>query len=134
MFNTCDPTGCSSSGFPVLPYLLQFAQTYVHWIRDKWVKKTHSKVPSSWLIFHFKHWVHHFTLLPASDLGLRVPLGKYFGAHHFSESFFHIFVPQTIDQGVQYGDHYSVEHCGHSVNVHAVSRVGPAINDKDCSL
>ena len=67
-------------------------------------------------------------------MGLRVPLGKYFGAHHFSESFFHIFVPQTIDQGVQHGDHYSVEHHGHFVNARAVARLAPAINEKDCSV
>ena len=29
-----DPVGCSTLGFPVLPYLLQFAQTHVHWVGD----------------------------------------------------------------------------------------------------
>ena len=48
--------------------------------------------------------------------------------------FFHILVPQTIDQGVQHGDHYSAEHCGHFVSAHAVARVGLAINEKDCSV
>ena len=27
----CDPWDCSMPGFPVLPYLLEFAQTHVHW-------------------------------------------------------------------------------------------------------
>ena len=28
----CDPMGCSTPGFPVLHYLLEFAQTQVHWM------------------------------------------------------------------------------------------------------
>ena len=30
----CDPTDCSMSGFSVLHYLLEFAQTHVHWVSD----------------------------------------------------------------------------------------------------
>ena len=30
----CDPMDCSTLGFPVLHYLLDFAQTHVHWIDD----------------------------------------------------------------------------------------------------
>ena len=30
----CDPMNCSTPGFPVLHYLLEFAQTHVHWIDD----------------------------------------------------------------------------------------------------
>ena len=30
----CDPTNCSTPGFPVLHYLLVFAETHVHWICD----------------------------------------------------------------------------------------------------
>ena len=82
---------------------------------------------------------HIITLSPASDLEAWVllgkyTLGKYFGAHHFSESFFHILVPQTVDQGVQHGDHYNGEHCGHFISIHAVARLGLAINEKDCSM
>ena len=29
----CDPMNCSTSGFPVLPYL-EFTQTHVHWVGD----------------------------------------------------------------------------------------------------
>jgi len=29
----CDPMNCTS-GFPVLPYLPEFAQTHVHWVND----------------------------------------------------------------------------------------------------
>ena len=28
----CDPVDCSTTGFPVLHYLSEFAQTYVHWV------------------------------------------------------------------------------------------------------
>ena len=30
----CDPMDCSTPGFPVLHYLPEFAQTYVHWVGD----------------------------------------------------------------------------------------------------
>ena len=30
----CDPMDCSMSGFSVLRYLLQFAQTHAHWVSD----------------------------------------------------------------------------------------------------
>ena len=30
----CDPMDCSIPGFPVLHYLLEFAQTHVHWVSD----------------------------------------------------------------------------------------------------
>ena len=30
----CDPMDCSTPGFPVLHYLLEFAQTHVHWVID----------------------------------------------------------------------------------------------------
>ena len=30
----CNPLKCSTPGFPVLHYLLEFAQTHVHWVID----------------------------------------------------------------------------------------------------
>ena len=30
----CDRMDCSTPGFPVLHYVLEFAQTYVHWVGD----------------------------------------------------------------------------------------------------
>ena len=30
----CDPMDCSMPGFPVLHYILEFAQTQVHWLND----------------------------------------------------------------------------------------------------
>ena len=32
--NLWDPMDCSTPGFPVLYYLLEFAQTHVHWVSD----------------------------------------------------------------------------------------------------
>ena len=49
-------------------------------------------------------------------------------------SFTSILVPQTVDQWIQHGDHYSVEHRGHFVSTHAVARMGLAINEKGHSL
>ena len=30
----CDPMDCSTPGFPVLHYFLEFTQTHVHWVSD----------------------------------------------------------------------------------------------------
>ena len=32
--NLCNPMDCSTPGFSVLQYLLEFAQTHVHWVSD----------------------------------------------------------------------------------------------------
>ena len=37
----CHPMDCSTRGFPVLHYLLEFAQTHVHWISDA-IQPSHS--------------------------------------------------------------------------------------------
>ena len=37
----CDPMNCSMPGFPVLHYLLEFAQTHVHWVSDA-IQSSHS--------------------------------------------------------------------------------------------
>ena len=42
----CEPTDCSSPGFPVLHYLLKFFQTQVHWVNDA-IQSSHSLSPSS---------------------------------------------------------------------------------------
>ena len=47
----CDPMDCSTPCFPVLHYLLEFAQTHVHWV----------KMPKVWLftlllLFFFLSW------------------------------------------------------------------------------
>ena len=42
----CDPVDCSSPGFPVLHYLLELAQTYVHGVTDA-IQSSHSLLPLS---------------------------------------------------------------------------------------
>ena len=37
----CDPMECRTSGFPVLHYLPEFAQTHVHWVDDA-IQPSHS--------------------------------------------------------------------------------------------
>ena len=52
-----DPMDCSTPGFPVLHYLLEFAQTHVHWIHE----------PSNHLIL-----CHPLCLLPSIFPGIMV--------------------------------------------------------------
>ena len=40
----CYPKDCSTPGFPVLRYLLEFAQTHVHWVGDT-IQPPHTLLP-----------------------------------------------------------------------------------------
>ena len=42
----CDHIDCSMPGFPVLHYLLEFAQTHVHWVDDA-IQSSHPLSPPS---------------------------------------------------------------------------------------
>ena len=42
----CDPMDCSTPHFPVLQYLLEFAQTHVHWVSDA-VQPSYPLLPAS---------------------------------------------------------------------------------------
>ena len=42
----CDPMNCSTPGFLVIHYLLEFAQTPVHWVRDA-IQPSHLLLPPS---------------------------------------------------------------------------------------
>ena len=42
----CNPMGCSTSGFPVLQYLLEFTQVYVHLVSDA-IQPPHPLLPPS---------------------------------------------------------------------------------------
>ena len=42
----CDPTDCSTPGFPVLHHLLEFAEIHVHWIGDA-IQPSHPLSPPS---------------------------------------------------------------------------------------
>ena len=42
----CNPMDCSTPGFPVLNYLLDFAQMYVHWVDDA-IQPSHPLSPFS---------------------------------------------------------------------------------------
>ena len=47
----CDPMNCSTPGFPVLHYLLEFAQTHVHWVSDA-IWPSHPLFPPSPPVFN----------------------------------------------------------------------------------
>ena len=44
----CYPMDCSTPGFPVLCYLLEFAQTHVHWVGDT-IQPPHTLLPHFFL-------------------------------------------------------------------------------------
>ena len=47
----CDPMGCSMPGFPVFHYLLELAQTHVHWISGA-IHPSHPLSPPSAFAFN----------------------------------------------------------------------------------
>ena len=42
----CNPMDCSTPGFPVLYYVLEFAQTHIHWVDDA-IQSSHPLLPPS---------------------------------------------------------------------------------------
>ena len=46
-----DPIECSTSGFPVLPHLLELAQTHIHWVSDA-IQASHPLPPPSPFAFN----------------------------------------------------------------------------------
>ena len=50
----CNPMNCSMPGFSVLHYLLEFAQTYVHWVSEA-IQLSHPLSPPSPFAFNLSH-------------------------------------------------------------------------------
>ena len=50
----CDSLDCSTPGFPVLHYLLEFAQVYVHWFSDT-IQPSHLPLTSSFALNLSQH-------------------------------------------------------------------------------
>ena len=83
----CNPVECSTPGFPVLHYLLEFAQTHVHWVGDA-IQQSYplspllllpSIFPNIWVFsnepaLHIrwpKYWSFSFSISPSNEyLGL----------------------------------------------------------------
>ena len=78
----CDPMDCSTSAFPVLQYLLEFAQTHVHQVRDA-VQPSHPLLLLFFLPYSFpalvssnlsalgirwpKYWSFSFSISPSNE-------------------------------------------------------------------
>ena len=79
----CDPMDSSMPGFPVLHYLLKFAQTHVHWVGDA-IQPSHPLLPLLLLpsiflsiriffkesVLHIgwsKYWSFSFSISPSSE-------------------------------------------------------------------
>ena len=79
----CDPMDCSTPSFPVLHYLLEFAQTHVHWVSDA-ILSSHFLLPASpptltlsqhqglfqWSALHIrwpKYWSFSFSISPSNE-------------------------------------------------------------------
>ena len=65
----CDPMGCTTSGFPVPHYLLEFTQTHVRWVADA-IQPSHSLSPPSLPAFNLSQ---HQDLFQWSTLLIRWP-------------------------------------------------------------
>ena len=78
-----DPIDCSTPGFPVLHYLLEFSQVHVHWVNCA-IQPSHPLLPASPSAFNFsqyqvfsnelalrikgpKHWNFNFSLSPSNE-------------------------------------------------------------------
>ena len=72
----CDPTDCSTPGFPVHHHLLELAQTYVHWVTDAIQPSRSLSSPSPPAVFsnelalHIrwpKYWSFSFSISPSNE-------------------------------------------------------------------
>ena len=52
----CNPMDCSVPGFPVLHFLLEFAQTHVHWVSDNYLTISSSAASFSFCLQSFPAW------------------------------------------------------------------------------
>ena len=81
----CDSMDCDTAGFPVLHYLLEFAQTRVHWVNDaiNHLILCHpllllpSIFPSirvfpSELALHSKYWSFSFSISPSNEYAVLI--------------------------------------------------------------
>ena len=73
----CNPIDCSTWGFPVLHYLLEFAQTHVHWVSDA-IQPFHSPLP------------------PALNLSQHQGLFQWVGSQHQMAKVFELQVAQRL--------------------------------------
>ena len=98
----CDPMNCSTRGFPVLHYLLEFAQTPIHWISDV-IQPSHFLPPLLLLLSIFsiirvfssesappirwpKYWSFSFSISPSN---------KYSGLISLTIDWFDLFAVQS---------------------------------------
>ena len=87
----CDPMDCNTPGFPILHYLLEFAQTHIHWVGDA-IQPSHPLTPSSPPAFNLsqhqslfresavriswpKYWSFSFSISPSNKYSDWFPLG-----------------------------------------------------------
>ena len=57
----CDPTDCSTPGSPVLHYLLDFAQTHVHWVSDA-IQPSHLLLPPFLPVLSLSQFLGYFPM------------------------------------------------------------------------
>ena len=95
----CDPLDCSTPGFPVLQYLLEFAQTHVHWVGDA-IQQSHHPLPPSPLVLSLSQnqglfqWVGSLHQL-AKDSSFSIsPSNDYSGLVSFRIDWFDLFATQ----------------------------------------
>ena len=61
----CDPMNCSTPGFPVFHYLLEFAQTHAHWVSDT-IQPSRPRWPPSLPAFNLFQTSHCVCMLSCS--------------------------------------------------------------------
>ena len=101
---------CSTLGFPVLQYLLEFAQVHVHWVGDA-IQPSHHLPPSSPFVFNVSQhqrfwpsalhirWPKYWSTQVIGRINFLIPMGL--RVHYYlpvSESLDGAFVPWSHQQ------------------------------------
>ena len=125
----CDPMNCTS-GFPVLHYLPEFAQTHVHWVNDviqlKCPSSVHPASPALSLSQHQgfsnesalfirwpKYWSFSFSISPFNEIQCWFPLGLTGLIYLFSKGLSRVFYSTTIQKHQFFSAQPSLCSCSH---------------------
>ena len=96
----CDPMSCSTPGFPILHYLLEFAQTHVHWVSDA-IQPSHPLLPPSPPALNLSQYQSLFQRVGSSDQVAKYwsfsisPSNEYSGLIYFRTDWFDLLAIQV---------------------------------------
>ena len=118
----CNPMDCSAPGFPVLHYLLEFAQTFVHWVSNA-IQQFHPLSSSSPPAFNLSQHQGLFQWVSSSHQVVKFwsfsisPSNEYSGLIPFRSDWFDILLSKGLKSVLQ---HHNSKACYYiTIKIHS---------------